>query len=68
MHSHSPLVLYPSGQLGNRGLCSHFLGVPYMLSGLWVIQVTPLLTGVSTVPTVLRVLWREDGPMVSEVL
>lgn len=43
-------------------------GIPYMFSGLWVIQLTPLLTGVSAVPTVLRVLWREDGPRVSVVL
>lgn len=31
-------------------------GGPYMFSGFWVIQLTPLLTGVSAVPTVLRVL------------
>lgn len=31
-----------------------------MFSELWVIKLTPLLTGVSTVPTVLRVLWRDD--------
>lgn len=36
-----------------------------MFSGLWVIQLTPLLTGVPAVPTVLRVLWREDDRRVS---
>ena len=60
-------ALYSPGQLGNRGLCSHFLGVPYMFSGLWVVQLTPLLTGVSAVSTVLRVLRRKDGPRVSVV-
>lgn len=39
-----------------------------MFLGLCVTQLTPLLTGVSAVPTVLRVLWREDGPRVSVVL
>jgi hypothetical protein len=39
-----------------------------MFSGIWVIQFTPLLTGVSAVPTVLRVLWRQDDLKVLVIL
>lgn len=39
-----------------------------MFMGLWVIQLIPLFTGVSAIPILLRVLWREDGLRVSVVL
>lgn len=57
--SHDPLATLPDNE-GTENW-SYFPGVPYTFSGLWVIQLTPLLTGVSAVPAVLRVLWREDG-------
>lgn len=63
---HPPSILLDNEAIERSGLIS--LGVPYMFTGLWVIQFTPLLTGVATVSAVLRVLWREDDSRVSVVL